>query len=251
MKQATAISGAAQTDSDASIAERLNQKEDAGMKAGASQPEAAAGSRCSLELELLGSASKKLYRGKFRISPVMPKEMQHGDTKTVKLFVSGTTKDVYEELVRQYEEVAEASSAKDQCVGVTSHMKAILTGRGFDISPLQGHDSLVRPITQSTSWGWDITASTEGNHPLHLSLGQELRQAGEESNFNWIEPSPLDKTITVRATLLQKVSDAAGRNWQWLLPPGVVLTAAVWLARMLWKKHQQRSSSEQEEEGWV
>lgn len=239
--RAAAISGGVRDDEGASISGRLQRREAAGIRAGASPPEAAAGARCDLELEMLGRASKELYRGESRIVPPIPEDMQRDDTVPVKLSVS-PTEEPYGNLRQQYEEVAESSSAQSRCVGLTERMKAVLIGgSGLDINSHQGGDSSIQPLAPDAAWGWDITASAAGQRRVHLNLGQEIKLPGRESDFHWVEPAPFDGTITVRATLLQNVSSFVNLRWEWLW--GILAALAVWM----WRRR--KRSGQEDEEG--
>lgn len=240
-RQAAAISGSARKDEGASIPERLLRREAAGIRAGASPPEAAAGARCDLELEMLGRASKELYQGEFRIVPRIPNDMQRDETISVELSVS-PTEELYGKLRKQYEEVAESSVAESRCVGLTERMEAVLTGGpGLDINSHQGENSSVRSIAPDAAWGWDITASAAGQHPVHLNLGQEIKLPSQESDFHWVQPAPFDGAITVRATLLQNVSSFVNLRWEWLW--GLLAALAVWM----WRRR--KRSGQEDEEG--
>lgn len=240
-RQAAAIARGVREDGGASIPERLHRREAAGIRAGASPPEAAAGARCDLELELLGGAVKKLYSGDVRIAPHIPEQMQREETIPVELSVS-PKEEVYGSLKQQNEEVAESSSAESQCVGLTERMKAILTGNDLDINPHQGKDSSIQQIAAPhTSWGWDITASAEGRQHLYLNLGQEIERPGQESDFHWVEQAPFDGVIEVRATLWQKVSSFVNLRWEWLW--GILAALAVWVYR------RRKKSVQENEEG--
>ncbi|MGH3090476.1 MAG: hypothetical protein ACRDSJ_24615 [Rubrobacteraceae bacterium] len=217
------------------IAERWERKRDAGIMAGATPPEAAAGARCSLELDLLDGTSATLYRGMFRIDPMLPEEMTQGDTATLELSVSAATKEIYKELERQYEEAAEVSEVADGCVGLTRRMKAVLIGQPhFEIVAQQGEDASVRPVVGDTVWSWDITAAATGSHPLHLNLGHELEQDGDQA-FNFVSPALFDDTVMVKATLRQRAVGFVGGNWQWLWT-AILVPIAVFL----WSKRGRR-----------
>lgn len=230
--------------SDASIASMLNQIEAASLKEGASRSEAAAEARCGLEKSLLNAISKELSQGQLiKVSPdPTPKEMEYGDTVTVKLFVSGEVRGLYGKLERQYEKVTEASEAEDGCVNFIKSMKADLVDRRFAVDPHQG--SLVRRITRDTRWGWDITANAEGKNGVDLFVGHVLQLGEVKLKPQWVEPAPVrHATITVTVSPLREISNFVVRNWRWLVPVGLALTAAaIWLVGMLKKREQQRPS---------
>jgi len=129
-------------------------------------------------------------------------------------------------------------------------MQAEVVTRRFDISSHQGHDSSIRGrITRDTTWRWNVTANTEGKNVMTLALGHVLTQAGEELTPQWLEPAPLDATITIQAEPLAKASNPVERNWRWLLPVGIVLTVAATLLVGMLRKREQRRPSEPGDEG--
>jgi hypothetical protein len=228
----------------------LDQIEAALIAKGIPRSEAVVGARCGLETALLNAISKKVSREEsieVRPNPI-PKEMVNGDTIPVTLVVSGAIREVYDELDRQYAEVAEVSKAKDGCPALTGSMKGDVYDDDFAVNPRQG--ALRRPITShDITWRWDLTASTEGKNTVDILLGQELKTELEVKP-EWVRPNPLDATITVKAKPVAKVSNSIERNWRWLLPVGIVLVvAAAWLVRLLRKRKQRRPPSEPGHEG--
>jgi hypothetical protein len=204
------VAAAVVAEGDASIAEMLDRIEAAYLREGESRSAAAAAAHCGLEQALLNVISKKLYREEsIQVDPdPTPKELEYGDTVTVKLFISAAISEAYDGLERQYEKVEEASEASRGCVHVTKLMQAEVVTRRFDINSHQDHDSSIRGrITRDTTWRWDVTANTEGKNEMTLVLGPVLRQVGEELTPQWLEPAPLDATITIQAEPLAKASN--------------------------------------------
>jgi hypothetical protein len=202
----------------------------------------------------LNAISKELSREKLiRVDPdPTPKEMEYGDTITVKLFISGAISEAYDRLERQYEKVDEASEAPHGCVHLTELMHAEVIPRRFAISSDQVHDSWIRGrITRDTTWRWDLTANTEGNNVVSLLLGHVLTRAGEELRPRWLEPAPLYANITIKPEPLAKVSNSIERNWRWLLPVGIALltVVAALLVRVLRKDEQRRPGGPRDESG--
>ena len=202
--------------------------------------------RCGLETALLNAASKKIARGEFiKVRPdQIPKEMAYGHTIPVTLVVSGAIREVYEELEGQYEEVEEASEAKYGCPVLTSSIMGHVYDHRFAVNPRQG--ALIQPITSyDITWRWDLTARTEGKNHVDILLGQELKKADVALTPKWIEPHPLQATITVKAKPMVKVLNSIEQNWRWLLPVGIaLLVAAAWLVRLLRKREQRHPPSE-------
>jgi hypothetical protein len=246
------VAAAVVAEGDASIAEMLDRIEAAYLREGESGFAAADAARCGLEQALLNAISKELYREELiQVDPdPTPKELEYGDTVTVKLFISAAISETYDRLERQYEKVEEASEASRGCVQLTKLMEAEVVTRRFDISSHQGHDSSIRGrITRDTTWRWDVTANTEGKNVLTLPLGYVLTQAGEEQTLQLLEPAPLEATITIQAEPLAKAPNPVERNWRWLLPVGIVLTVAATLLVGMLRKREQRRPSEPGDEG--
>jgi hypothetical protein len=252
--EVAAAAAAAVADSDASIPDMLEKIESAYLRKGESRTGAVAGAHCALEQALLNAISKELSREEsIRVDPdPTPKEMEYGDTLTVKLFISGAISEAYDRLERQYEKVDEASEAQRGCVQVTKLMHAEVSTRRFDVSSPQDHDPSIRGrITRDTTWSWDLTANTEGKNVATLFLGHVLTQAGEELAPRWLEPAPLHSTITIKAEPLAKVSNSIERSWRWLLPVGIALltVVAALLVRVLRKDEQRRPGGPRDESG--
>jgi hypothetical protein len=246
------VAAAVVAEGDASIAEMLDRIEAAYLREGESRSAAAAAAHCGLEQALLNVISKKLYREEsIQVDPdPTPKELEYGDTVTVKLFISAAISEAYDGLERQYEKVEEASEASRGCVHVTKLMQAEVVTRRFDINSHQDHDSSIRGrITRDTTWRWDVTANTEGKNVMTLALGHVLTRAGEELTPQWLEPAPLEATITIQAEPLAKAPNPVERNWRWLLPVGIVLTVAATLLVGMLRKREQRRPSEPGDEG--
>ena len=238
----SAAAAAAVAVNDVSIRNMLDQIEAAAINGGLSRSEAANSARCGLEEALLNAISKELSQRQYiKVSPdPTPKEMEYGDTVTIKLLVSGDVRGLYDKLERQYEKVAEASEAEDGCVHFIKSMKADLVDRRFAIDPHQGQE--MRRLTHDTTWSWDVTANTEGKNAVDLFVGHVLQLGEVRLRPQWVEPAPVrHATITVKLNFV-------GRNWRWLLPVGIALTVvATWLVGMLRKREQQRPDESADE----
>ena len=229
------------TKDDASIAWMLNRIETAALKEGLSRPDAVRSARCGLEEALLNATSEELsHRDLIKVNfHQTPKVMEYGDTIKVKLRASGHIRELSENLEGQYEKVAKVSEAEEGCVGFTELMKAHLFDRRFTVDLRQGQET--RPITRDTTWTWEVTANTEGKNSLDLFLGNVLKRGEMEMTPHWLEQSPVrHEVITVKVSPLREESKLAVRNWQWLLPIGIALAAAIWLVMMFRKRGQQR-----------
>jgi uncharacterized membrane protein YgcG len=232
------IAGAVVAESDAPIADILDQIETDLIAKGIPRSEAVVAARCGLETALLNATIKKISRrGSIEVRPdPTPKEMVNGETILVTLVVSGAIREFYEKLERQYQEVAEASEAKDGCPLLSSSIKGDIYDHHFAVNPRQG--ALRRPISsRDMTWRWNLTAITEGENSVDLFLGYELKHAELE-----LRPKPTiasHETITVKEDRVAQVSNSIERNWWWLLPVGITLVvAAAWLLRLLRKREQ-------------
>jgi hypothetical protein len=247
--QASAMAAAAVAEVDASIADTLDQIEAASLKDGASRSEAARSARCAFEEALLNATSKELSQGQYiKVSPdPPPKEMEYGDTLTIKLLVSGDVRGLYERLERQYEKVAEASTAEEGCVTLITSMEADLFDRRFTVDPHQGQET--RQITHDTTWSWDVTANTEGKNSVDLFVGHVLQLGELELKPQWVEPAPVrHAAITVEARSLPDKSNFFSRYWQWLLPVGIVGILALAATLLVLSKRARRRPSEPADE---
>jgi hypothetical protein len=213
-KQAAVISSMVQGDSAASIEEQLDAGTEAGVRAGASRPEAAAGTKCSLEVKFLDDYVQTLLPGAYKITPnAIPEELKYGSTRRVVLSILPTTREVFENIKQKQEAVAKASESDVECVGLTGRMKATLGSLdGLEIS---SRDENVKPVyaDETTVWEWSITGRPKGRQSLYLDLSYAISPPGKVPVFRSHEPPPLEETITVRATPLQNVSGVLGQDW--------------------------------------
>src|ERR687898_671872 len=176
-------------DDDASIAERLREKETAAMKEGASAPEAAAGARCGVEVDVLDDEVEEI-EGLYEVKPLMPEEMWYGETEQAGLLVSPVTRQRFQEINEKHGVIAEASESNIGCVDLADRMKAQLVPVDrLDIDRHQLDDVRELSSTRSTRWGWDITASQTGELDLILDLSYSISQEGEE--FRRVSESPV------------------------------------------------------------
>jgi hypothetical protein len=95
------------------------------MQGGDSAPEAAAGARCSLEVDVLDDEVEKL-EGIYEVRPLLPEEMRLGETEQAGLLVSAVTKQRFEEIMEEQRVIAQASEADFGCVVLNDQMKAKL-----------------------------------------------------------------------------------------------------------------------------
>jgi hypothetical protein len=215
-EQAAAVASVGEDD-DASIAERLREKEVAAMKEGASAPEAAAGARCGVEVGVLDDEGEKL-EGLYEVNPLMPEEMSYGETEQVGLLVSPVTRQRFREINEKHGVIAEASKSNIGCVELADQMKAQLVPVDrLDIDRHQLDDVRDLSSTRSTRWGWEITASQTGEQELILDLSYSISREGQE--FRRVSESPVYDGA-IRVTVRQSDStqnateqEAAEQPW--------------------------------------
>jgi hypothetical protein len=198
-RQAVAAAGVGE-DPDASIADRLRKKEDALQKEGANDTEAAAGGRCSLEVNVMdeelakelakskGNKSKGLYE----IEPLMPEKMQHKDTKQAGLLVLPATKERFNEIRQKHDLVAETSESDSGCVKLTDQMSATLMPddlKKLEVDRDQPDDVRKLSSEQTTKWNWYINAHQTGKLGLELVLRYAISKDSQQ--FRAIPKSPI------------------------------------------------------------
>ena len=203
-------------DKDASTAKRLRQKEAALKKVGASAQEAAAGSRCSLEVDVLDEELNKLKDlGAYEIDPQVPQKMRYGVAEPAGLVISPVTEEMFQEISKKHGNVAEASESDIGCVMLADRMKANLIPYKSGELDVQSHQSDIRDLSsnQDTTWGWDITASETGELNLLLELRYAISRKDQE--FRQIQDSPVYDDV-IEVTRHQSDSTQKGTERSWL-----------------------------------
>ena len=244
-RQAAAISGTAQTDSGASIEEQLDAGTKAGVRAGASRTEAAAGTRCSLEVKFLDDFVQELIPGTYRLTPEkVPKEMRYGTTRRIRLGIAPETKEVFEKIRQKNAAVAEASESNIRCVSVTNEMKATLGS--LDDLDISSRDESVKPLyaDRSTEWEWNVTGKPKGKQSLYLDLSYEVSPPHQAATFRSHVPPLLEKTILVESTPMQTLSGFVGGDWLSFSDFIVALASSVLapVAYYVLRRHRKRRS---------
>jgi hypothetical protein len=220
-RQAGAAASAGEDD-DAPIAERLRKKVAALKKAGASAPKAAAGGRCSLEVDVLDEAVDKNSKGMYEIRPQMPTKMRHRETEDGGLVVSPLTKERFEEIRQQHKEIrqqhkeiAEASKSYIGCVRLTDRMQATLSPWHPDELVIdRHHPDDIRELSSNRDaiWGWDITARQIGKLKLYLNLRYAISRKGQE--FRLVPDSPIyDEAIKATPSESDSTKKDTERAW--------------------------------------
>lgn len=213
-KRQAAATASTGEDDDASIAERLHQKEEAAINAGASVPEAKASARCSTEVEVSDEELKK-GKGLWEIKPQMPGEIRLKKTQQVGLLVSPVTKKRFEEIRQKQGSINEKSTSGIGCVELVDRMKAQLVPLDLEgLSIYARHPNDIRELSShhDTRWGWDMYARQPGNLELLLDLRYAISREGQE--FRLIPQSPVYDG-KIRVTMLQSGSseEATERPW--------------------------------------
>ena len=196
-KRQAAAAASAGEDADAPIPARLDQKEAALREEGASAPEAAAGGRCSLEVDVLDEElDEELDKnaGLYEITPDMPNKVRHKETAQVGLRVSPVTRERFQEIRRTHRFVADASESASGCVKLTDWMKARLVSYPYDpdesvIEGQQSGDIRELSSNRDTKWSWGITARQTGELGLLLDLRYAISREGKD--FRLIPDSPI------------------------------------------------------------
>jgi len=212
-RQAAAAASAGE-DSDAPIPERLRKKETALKKAGASATKAAAGGRCSLEVDVLDEHLDEM-KGLYEIRPLMPEKMGHRDTEQGGLVVEPVTKERFEEIRQQHRDIAEASKSVIDCVRLTDRMKATLAPWHSEELAIHRHQpSDIRKLSSSRDaiWGWAITARQTGKPKLQLDLRYAISRKTQQ--FRLVPQSPVyDEAIKVTSLQGDSPQEATERPW--------------------------------------
>jgi hypothetical protein len=213
-KRQAAAAASAGEDDDASIAERLRKKVAALKKEGASATQAAAGGRCSLEVDVLDEKVDKI-KGWYQIRPYVPEKMRNRETEDAGLVVSPVTKERFEEIRQQHRDIAKASESYIGCVGLTDQMEATLSPyhlEELDIHRYQTDDIRKLSSNRETRWGWAITARQTGKLKFYLNLRYAISRKSEE--YRLVPDSPVyEKAIKVTPPESDSTQQATERPW--------------------------------------
>jgi hypothetical protein len=222
-RQAVAAAGVGE-DPDASIAHRLRKKEAALKQEGASATGAAAGGRCSLEVNVLDEELDKdldkskghKSKGMYEIEPLMPKKMQHKDTKQAGLLVLPATKERFQEIRQKHDLVGETSESDTGCVKLTDRMSATLMpddSKKLGVERDQPEDVRQLSSKRTTKWNWYINAHQTGKLSLVLDLRYAISKDSQE--FRAIPKSPIyDGAIKVKPKSDSTHKDKEESVWQ-------------------------------------
>ncbi len=193
----------------------MRQKEAALKKVGASAQEAAAGSRCSLEVDVLDEELNKIKDlGAYEIDPQVPQKMRYGETEPAGLIISPVTEEMFQEISKKHGNVAETSESEIGCVKLADRMKANLVPYKSGELDVHSHQGDIRDLSSNrdTSWGWDIKASKTGELNLLLELRYAISRKDQE--FRQIPDSPeYDDDIKVTPHQSDSTQKGTQRSW--------------------------------------
>jgi hypothetical protein len=213
-KRQAAAAASAGEDDDASIAERLRKKVAALKKVGASATQAAAGGRCSLEVDVLDENVDKI-KGLYEIRPYVPEKMRNRETEDAGLVVLPVTKERFEEIRQQHQDIAKLSKSYIGCVGLTDQMEATLSPyhlEELDIHRYQTDDIRKLSSGQETRWGWAITTRQTGKLKFYLNLRYAISRKSQE--FRLVPGSPVyENAIKVTPPESDSTQKATERPW--------------------------------------
>jgi hypothetical protein len=218
-RQAAAVANAGEDNAD-SIPESLRQKVEAGEDAGADPPEARAGARCGVEVEVLDEEVKRIEdRGLFEVTPYIPEEIRLREPQEAEeagLLVRSTTKKEFRGIKREQKAVAGASESPVGCVILTDRMMATLRPisetEALKVDRGQGDDIQELSDNSDTSWSWDIKGRQAGSPQLYLDLKYEMAQKKE---FRSLPDSPVyDERIKVTSPAPEPPSAPEPPWWQ-------------------------------------
>jgi hypothetical protein len=207
-------------DKDASIDTRLRQKEAALKKVGASAQEAAAGGRCSLEVDVLDEKADKFKDLEaYKIKPNMPKKMGQRETEQAGLVASPVTKEMFQEIRKKTREkggdIAEASESDIHCVRLADQMKAtLLAYHPEELRIDRRYSDDIRDLSsnQNTRWSWDIDPHGAGKVELILDLRYTISRKDQE--FRQIPDAPVYDGV-LKVTPHQSDSTQKGTEPWW------------------------------------
>jgi hypothetical protein len=150
-----------------------------------------------------------------------PQTMLAGETVEMRLVLSPQLS--VEALAQRLEGLP--GGVQGATVRVAPVMEAVLTGQNFAVAAITPERQAVAR-NEPTEWRWQVTATTAGEHRLHLVLNVQVDGTSRTLRT-------FDRTIQVDVTLGRQISAFATDNWQWLWT-----TALVPLAGWAWKRRQ-------------
>jgi hypothetical protein len=165
-----------------SIPTRLRQKEETARNAGATDPEARAGARCSTEIEVSDEEAKKIVAGQYQFTPRMPKKIRLGKKEPAGLLVSPIPQQRIREKSQKHDLIEEASKSNIGCGYLTDRMQADLVPLELEALGIKGSypdDIQALSSHQEVKWSWGVSGRQAGNPEVSLDLRYELSREGQ------------------------------------------------------------------------
>ncbi|MCA9027327.1 MAG: hypothetical protein KDA86_19110 [Planctomycetaceae bacterium] len=177
-------------------------------------------------IQLVDAMVSKLKSG--NVAYNAPDSMHYKETRVMELLLS--PKESPELLEAQLTDRRNAVSEAVQ--HVAPRMEAALTGKGFEIEPLDPEIQFVSSL-RPTRWRWRVTPNSHGPQELNFSLDAHLDLGGD----GVYSIRSFDKVINVEITLREQVTEYVTANWQWLW--GTLILPIVGL-RMKYRRKRRR-----------
>jgi hypothetical protein len=194
---------------DASIANRVRQKEDTATNAGATEPEAKAAARCSIEIEVSDDEVKKIVAGRYDIQPQMPKKIRLGKKEPAGLLVSPIPQQRFREKSQKHDLIEEASKSNIGCGYLTDRMQADLVPLELEALGIEGSypDDIQKLSShQEVKWSWGVSGRQAGTPEVSLDLRYELSREGQVVFRHIPQVSPVyNEPIRVTAPWWQRI----------------------------------------------
>ncbi|MBD3273748.1 MAG: hypothetical protein GF372_00455 [Candidatus Marinimicrobia bacterium] len=86
--------------------------------------------------------------------------------------------------------------------------------------------------SERTEWRWDITATENGTHQLHLTLSALIPVDGQPTHRTI---RTFDHVITVHVSLGERIAVFLSDNWQWIMS-ALLIPLITWVVRTWWKR---------------
>lgn len=165
--------------------------------------------------------------GKANIAFNVPEKLNIKQTAQIELLLSPG------ESVEQLRNAIKATGGREGAtIRISNRMEARLTGAAFQITAITPEEQAVGSI-ERVNWKWDVTPTTSGQHPLHLTLSALVLVDG---NTTRRAIQTFDKTIIVNVTPTQLVENFVKNNWQWLWA-----TILLPIAGGIWKRRKSKN----------
>ena len=137
----------------------------------------------------------------------VPTPLELGEIAVVHLALS--LREAHEQLEERITEIGEIEGGE---LSVSPDMKATLRGADFEIVALVEERQAVS-AQDTTEWRWQVEPVDTGVRTLQLTLYAFVRVGGKETKR---EVKTFTKDLRIHVTWVDRVSEFAGGNWQWL-----------------------------------